>query len=144
MSADADNVNLLIAVETYKELLAIVDQERQMREYLLQQVHLHCCNLCFNLALFICLLCLTSAVSHICCVPRLLCHTSAVSYVCCVIRLLCFMSVASNQSSYVIFQGVTQADRKAFELFADDERQCCHCKTTCFLSAITCPCSPGE
>ena len=36
--------------------------------------------------------------------------------------------------------GVTQAEREAFELLPDDERQCDFCKTTCFLSAITCSC----
>ena len=45
---------------------------------------------------------------------------------------------------FVLFQGVCEAEREAFELLPDDERQCDHCKTTCFLSAITCPCSPGE
>lgn len=37
--------------------------------------------------------------------------------------------------------GVTSAEREAFELLPDDERQCEVCKTTCFLSAITCKCS---
>ncbi|KAI1287401.1 Lysine-specific demethylase lid [Halotydeus destructor] len=37
--------------------------------------------------------------------------------------------------------GVTQAEREAYELLPDDERQCEHCKTTCFLSAVTCVCS---
>lgn len=32
------------------------------------------------------------------------------------------------------------AEREAFELLPDDERQCEHCKTTCFLSALTCGC----
>ncbi len=36
--------------------------------------------------------------------------------------------------------GVTQAEREAFELLQDDERQCDYCKTTCFLSALTCSC----
>jgi len=36
--------------------------------------------------------------------------------------------------------GVTQAEREAFELLQDDERQCDYCKTTCFLSALTCNC----
>lgn len=36
--------------------------------------------------------------------------------------------------------GVTQAEREAFELLQDDERQCDYCKTTCFLSALTCTC----
>ncbi|XP_069947647.1 lysine-specific demethylase 5A isoform X2 [Cherax quadricarinatus] len=36
--------------------------------------------------------------------------------------------------------GVTSAEREAFELLPDDERQCDFCKTTCFLSAVTCTC----
>ncbi|KAG8447770.1 hypothetical protein GDO86_015036 [Hymenochirus boettgeri] len=35
-------------------------------------------------------------------------------------------------------QGVTEAEREAFELLPDDERQCQKCKTTCFLSALAC------
>ncbi|XP_031516959.1 lysine-specific demethylase 5D isoform X4 [Papio anubis] len=34
--------------------------------------------------------------------------------------------------------GVTEAEREAFELLPDDERQCIKCKTTCFLSALAC------
>ncbi|CAG9759909.1 unnamed protein product [Ceutorhynchus assimilis] len=37
--------------------------------------------------------------------------------------------------------GVTNAEREAFELLPDDERQCEVCKTTCFLSAVTCSCT---
>ncbi|XP_069501351.1 lysine-specific demethylase 5C isoform X1 [Ambystoma mexicanum] len=41
-------------------------------------------------------------------------------------------------------KGVTEAEREAFELLPDDERQCDHCKTTCFLSALACyDCSEG-
>ena len=36
--------------------------------------------------------------------------------------------------------GITTADRTHFELLPDDERQCLVCKTTCFLSAVTCSC----
>ncbi|KFW03899.1 Lysine-specific demethylase 5B, partial [Fulmarus glacialis] len=39
--------------------------------------------------------------------------------------------------------GVTDLERVAFELFPDDERQCLKCKTTCFMSAVYCPCKPG-
>uniref|UniRef100_H2Y6C8 [histone H3]-trimethyl-L-lysine(4) demethylase n=1 Tax=Ciona savignyi TaxID=51511 RepID=H2Y6C8_CIOSA len=41
-------------------------------------------------------------------------------------------------------QGITKADREAFELLPDDERQCLFCRTTCFLSAVTCPCKPDS
>ncbi|RVE52903.1 hypothetical protein evm_002380 [Chilo suppressalis] len=37
--------------------------------------------------------------------------------------------------------GVTEAEREAFELLPDDERQCQLCKTTCFLSCVTCSCT---
>ncbi|XP_028397957.1 lysine-specific demethylase 5A-like [Dendronephthya gigantea] len=37
-------------------------------------------------------------------------------------------------------KGVVETKRQAFELMPDDERQCSICNTTCFLSAVTCPC----
>ncbi|KAM8973595.1 lysine-specific demethylase 5A isoform 2-T2 [Pelodytes ibericus] len=37
--------------------------------------------------------------------------------------------------------GVVQSEEEVFELVPDDERQCCACRTTCFLSALTCSCS---
>ncbi|GIX89785.1 hypothetical protein CEXT_172121, partial [Caerostris extrusa] len=40
--------------------------------------------------------------------------------------------------------GVTSADREVFELLPDDERQCSYCKTTCFLSAVTCSCNDSQ
>jgi [histone H3]-trimethyl-L-lysine4 demethylase len=39
--------------------------------------------------------------------------------------------------------GVTKAQREAFELLQDDERVCDVCKTTCFLSAVSCSCTPA-
>ncbi|KFB41574.1 AGAP004854-PA-like protein [Anopheles sinensis] len=39
--------------------------------------------------------------------------------------------------------GVSNAEREAFELLADDARQCEICKTTCFLSAVNCKCGPN-
>nr|KAG5711307.1 hypothetical protein BaRGS_006004 [Batillaria attramentaria] len=41
-------------------------------------------------------------------------------------------------------RGTVDAEREAFELLPDDERQCDICKTTCFLSSVTCPCSPNR
>ena len=41
-------------------------------------------------------------------------------------------------------QGVLSSEQEVFELVPDDERQCQKCKTTCFLSALTCPCSPDH
>uniref|UniRef100_A0AAQ4PXH2 [histone H3]-trimethyl-L-lysine(4) demethylase n=1 Tax=Gasterosteus aculeatus aculeatus TaxID=481459 RepID=A0AAQ4PXH2_GASAC len=33
--------------------------------------------------------------------------------------------------------------KKMYDHLQDDERQCARCRTTCYLSAVTCPCSPG-
>lgn len=41
-------------------------------------------------------------------------------------------------------QGVLSSEQEIFELVPDDERQCYKCKTTCFLSALTCSCSPDR
>ncbi|XP_066580390.1 lysine-specific demethylase 5A isoform X1 [Amia ocellicauda] len=38
--------------------------------------------------------------------------------------------------------GVLASEQEVFELVPDDERQCEKCKTTCFLSALTCSCNP--
>uniref|UniRef100_A0A672IS35 [histone H3]-trimethyl-L-lysine(4) demethylase n=1 Tax=Salarias fasciatus TaxID=181472 RepID=A0A672IS35_SALFA len=40
--------------------------------------------------------------------------------------------------------GVLSSEQEVFELVPDDERQCHKCKTTCFLSALTCSCSPDR
>ncbi|KAI3357475.1 hypothetical protein L3Q82_015889 [Scortum barcoo] len=39
--------------------------------------------------------------------------------------------------------GVIQSKESKYDHLQDDERQCAKCRTTCYLSAITCPCSPG-
>lgn len=37
--------------------------------------------------------------------------------------------------------GIEQSEEEVFELVPDDERQCASCRTTCFLSALTCSCN---
>ncbi|KAK0153626.1 Lysine-specific demethylase 5B-B [Merluccius polli] len=39
--------------------------------------------------------------------------------------------------------GVSQCQESKYDHLQDDERQCIKCRTTCYLSAVTCPCSPG-
>ncbi|KAL1020953.1 hypothetical protein UPYG_G00006830 [Umbra pygmaea] len=40
--------------------------------------------------------------------------------------------------------GVLHCEQAEYDLLQDDERQCAKCRTTCYLSAITCPCRPGQ
>ncbi|XP_058246004.1 lysine-specific demethylase 5B-B isoform X1 [Hemibagrus wyckioides] len=40
--------------------------------------------------------------------------------------------------------GVVQCELFEYDLLQDDERQCFKCRTTCYLSALTCPCRPCE
>lgn len=47
-------------------------------------------------------------------------------------------------ASFFSPQGVLSSEQEVFELLPDDERQCQKCKTTCFLSALTCSCSPDR
>ncbi|KAB0394605.1 hypothetical protein E2I00_010955, partial [Balaenoptera physalus] len=42
----------------------------------------------------------------------------------------------------VMQMGVLMSEEEVFELVPDDERQCSACRTTCFLSALTCACNP--
>ncbi|KAK2491214.1 hypothetical protein MC885_014487 [Smutsia gigantea] len=42
----------------------------------------------------------------------------------------------------VVQMGVMMSEEEVFELVPDDERQCSACRTTCFLSALTCSCNP--
>ncbi|CAG9828368.1 unnamed protein product [Diabrotica balteata] len=55
--------------------------------------------------------------------------------------MLVMLDMEKNLRKAVLDSGVTNAEREAFELLHDDERQCEICKTTCFLSAMTCSCS---
>uniref|UniRef100_A0A8C8INX4 [histone H3]-trimethyl-L-lysine(4) demethylase n=1 Tax=Oncorhynchus tshawytscha TaxID=74940 RepID=A0A8C8INX4_ONCTS len=40
--------------------------------------------------------------------------------------------------------GVQQSQQVEYDLLPDEERQCSRCRTTCYLSALTCPCNPGH
>jgi len=44
----------------------------------------------------------------------------------------------------LLTEGTHEAEKEAFELLPDDERQCDICKTTCFLSAVTCSCNESK
>ncbi|XP_026125628.1 lysine-specific demethylase 5C isoform X1 [Carassius auratus] len=60
------------------------------------------------------------------------------------------LAAATHREMFIIVQeerklrksllerGIKEAEREAFELLPDDERQCDKCKTTCFLSALAC------
>ncbi|KAM4610848.1 lysine-specific demethylase 5B-B [Polymixia lowei] len=48
-----------------------------------------------------------------------------------------------DQRDQVKKMGVLLCKEARYDNLQDDERQCAKCKTTCYLSAITCPCSPG-
>ncbi|XP_051910169.1 lysine-specific demethylase 5B-B isoform X2 [Hippocampus zosterae] len=39
--------------------------------------------------------------------------------------------------------GLLRRREAKYDHLQDDERQCAKCRTTCYLSAVTCPCSPG-
>nr|XP_046251726.1 lysine-specific demethylase 5B-B isoform X1 [Scatophagus argus] len=39
--------------------------------------------------------------------------------------------------------GVLHCKEAKYDHLQDDERQCAKCRTTCYLSAVTCPCNPG-
>ncbi|XP_044207227.1 lysine-specific demethylase 5B-B isoform X1 [Thunnus albacares] len=39
--------------------------------------------------------------------------------------------------------GMLRCQEAKYDDLQDDERQCVKCRTTCYLSAVTCPCSPG-
>lgn len=58
--------------------------------------------------------------------------------------MLTMLEVENKQRKALLEWGVVNAEREAFELLVDDERQCAECNTTCFLSAVTCKCSPKK
>ncbi|XP_077979102.1 lysine-specific demethylase 5A-like [Glandiceps talaboti] len=59
-------------------------------------------------------------------------------------EMLAMVDQEKKLRKIMLERGTSEAEREAFELLPDDERQCDFCKTTCFLSAVTCPCSPNK
>lgn len=115
MAADPDNLDLDLAVATYQDMLQMIESENELRKLLVDKV-MHQFLICINFCeIFLCW--------HIEIWPGFL-----------------FVEVDVNTSLlyFIYFQGITKAEREAFELLPDDERQCELCKTTCFLSAVTC------
>lgn len=58
--------------------------------------------------------------------------------------MLKMVETEREQRRCLLEWGITDAEREAFELLPDDERQCEYCKTTCFLSAVTCSCNGSK
>ncbi|XP_041348681.1 lysine-specific demethylase 5A-like isoform X2 [Gigantopelta aegis] len=58
--------------------------------------------------------------------------------------MLAIVETEKKLRKTLLDRGVVEAEREAFELLPDDERVCDYCKTTCFLSGLTCPCSPNK
>lgn len=59
-------------------------------------------------------------------------------------ELSCIVNCETKRRTQLLSQGYKELDKpEAFELLPDDERQCNVCKTTCFMSAVTCTCEPG-
>lgn len=50
---------------------------------------------------------------------------------------------AGTQTPAMSLQGMLRCQEAKYDHLQDDERQCAKCRTTCYLSAVTCPCSPG-
>lgn len=58
--------------------------------------------------------------------------------------MLKMLEIENRQRKALLEWGVVNAEREPFELLNDDERKCAACNTTCFLSAVTCSCSPKK
>ena len=51
--------------------------------------------------------------------------------------MLTMLDTEKKQRRALLEAGVKEAEREAFELLPEEERQCAVCKTTCFMSALT-------
>uniref|UniRef100_A0A8C9C391 [histone H3]-trimethyl-L-lysine(4) demethylase n=1 Tax=Phocoena sinus TaxID=42100 RepID=A0A8C9C391_PHOSS len=52
------------------------------------------------------------------------------------------LTLLTEEETRLRESGVLMSEEEVFELVPDDERQCSACRTTCFLSALTCSCNP--
>ncbi|XP_030639684.1 lysine-specific demethylase 5B-B isoform X2 [Chanos chanos] len=57
--------------------------------------------------------------------------------------MLLMINEESDLRDKVRKMGVLLCEQAKYDLLQDDERQCGKCRTTCYLSALTCPCRPG-
>uniref|UniRef100_A0A7N6B8M6 [histone H3]-trimethyl-L-lysine(4) demethylase n=1 Tax=Anabas testudineus TaxID=64144 RepID=A0A7N6B8M6_ANATE len=57
--------------------------------------------------------------------------------------MLIMIREEQQQREKVKKMGVLHCKEAKYDHLQDDERQCIKCKTTCYLSAVTCSCSPG-
>uniref|UniRef100_A0AAR2LGP4 [histone H3]-trimethyl-L-lysine(4) demethylase n=1 Tax=Pygocentrus nattereri TaxID=42514 RepID=A0AAR2LGP4_PYGNA len=58
--------------------------------------------------------------------------------------MVLMVSEEKDLRDHIRKMGVVQCELFEYDLLQDDERQCVKCRTTCYLSALTCPCRPGE
>lgn len=111
MALDPDKLNLGIATACYLDMAEMVDCEKKLRKSLLEWVSYRVINYFFLQLMFL-----------------------SNNFLVKLLLILYYFAILLYQ------QGVTKAERDSFELTADDLRQCEVCKTTCFLSAVTCSC----
>uniref|UniRef100_A0A671RF92 [histone H3]-trimethyl-L-lysine(4) demethylase n=1 Tax=Sinocyclocheilus anshuiensis TaxID=1608454 RepID=A0A671RF92_9TELE len=58
---------------------------------------------------------------------------------------MCAMMLEEKMLREKVYKlGVWHSQQVDYDLLPDEERQCAKCRTTCYLSAITCPCSPDQ
>lgn len=55
--------------------------------------------------------------------------------------MVAMLKMESANRKSIELSGIEKVEQIQFEVLPDDSRQCNHCKTTCFLSAVTCGCN---
>jgi [histone H3]-trimethyl-L-lysine4 demethylase len=54
------------------------------------------------------------------------------------------INLEKKDRKVLVDRGVKKSRLVNFEIMPDDERTCCYCNTTCFVSAVTCSCEPNK